>query len=75
MDTAIKCLYCNKIFAQRKSLYVHCRKFHDSDVVPLKYLQCGVCQKGFSTPKTLSVHVKKFHDEIDTNKPKKIKRE
>jgi len=29
---------CEKTFSQGKSLYVHCRKFHDSDVLPIKEL-------------------------------------
>jgi len=71
MDTKINCLYREKTFSQRKSLYVHCRKFHDTDVLPVKELQCEICQKRFSTPKTLSVHIKKFHNKIDTNNIKK----
>jgi len=61
MESQIKCLFCDKTFTQRKSLYIHCRKFHDTDILPVKPFQCENCNTKFSNKRTLTVHINNFH--------------
>lgn len=61
MDTLIKCTICNKIFSQRKNLYLHTRKFHDTELLPVKKYECQVCNNHFLSTATLNTHIKTFH--------------
>jgi len=44
----------------KESLYVHCRQFHDTDIISVKPFQCKYCDIQFSTEKTLTVHINNF---------------
>lgn len=62
------CKFCNKTFTQKKSLYVHCRKFHDTDILPDKPFKCEECEIQFSTQKTLTVHSYNIHKKNEKTK-------
>lgn len=62
MDSFWTCSFCKKNFTQKNNLYVHIRKFHDTEPLPEKDFACNICNAQFSTQGTLSVHTKKFHN-------------
>jgi len=67
-SNSINCTFCTKTFTQRKSLYVHCIKFHDTDILPVKPFQCKYCDIQFSSEKTLTIHINNFHKKIERTK-------
>lgn len=60
MAIDIKFLCCENTFSLRKSLYMHCRKFHYTDVLTQKDFKCDICQKSIYTTNTLSVYTSKI---------------
>lgn len=58
MECVVQCAFCKKSFSDKKSFYVHCRKFHDMEPLPLKYFECKFCSAKFSSIKTLNIHIK-----------------
>lgn len=43
----INCTCCTKTFTYRKSLSVHCSKFHDTDILPVKCENCDIIEKTY----------------------------
>lgn len=79
MESEINCSFCNKTFTEKKKLKIHCRKFHDTDIIPIikyniKHFQSEHCDDQFSSKKTFSVHTKNVHKikNIDSKKRARI---
>lgn len=64
----INSLFCNKTFTQKKSLYVHCWKFHDTDIKPVKTFKCEDYDVTCLTQRILTVHVTNFKKPTENSK-------
>jgi len=76
MESRVKCSYCDKTFAYKKHLYVHVRKIHEHEPLPIttKDFLCAICNKKYSNQKSLLAHTKKFHQDDSIKKRTKQSR-